>query len=161
MTLTYGEVADILKIVEASSLDEVVLELGDTKLIVRRGGAAGAATPALASSAAPVARAAANPAAAAQTAPQPSAVSASSLQTASTEIRAPMVGTFYRKPSPSDPVFIDVGSTVKAGDPLCLIEVMKLYNTITAPVAGTVEAILAYDAALVAFDQVLIRIKPD
>jgi len=162
VTLTYGEVADILKIVEASSLDEVVLELGGTKLVVRRGGSGGAIAPASVSATVPAARAAQAAATTAAPASAPSAVVATaSGQKAGTEIRAPMVGTFYRKPSPNDPVFVEVGSRVKAGDPLCLIEVMKLYNTIAAPVAGTVAAILADDAALVAFDQVLIQITPD
>ncbi|MDD9918418.1 MAG: acetyl-CoA carboxylase biotin carboxyl carrier protein, partial [Rhodospirillaceae bacterium] len=77
-----------------------------------------------------------------------------------TEVRAPMVGTFYRKPSPADPVFVETGQAVKKGDPLCLIEVMKLYTTIEAPIGGTVKAIGANDAELVAHDQVLFVIEP-
>lgn len=159
MTLTYGEVADILKIVEASTLDEVVLELGATKLVVRRGGAGTGQMLAPAPASAPRAAPQASGAPAAATAPAGPAAPAA-VASGGNEIRAPMVGTFYRKPSPNDPPFVEVGSRVKAGDPLCLIEVMKLYNTITSPVAGIVEAIMVDDAALVAFDQLLIVIRP-
>ena len=71
-----------------------------------------------------------------------------------------MVGTFYRKPSPAEPVFVETGQAVKKGDSLCLIEVMKLYTTIEAPIDGTVKAIGANDAELVAHDQVLFVIEP-
>ena len=71
-----------------------------------------------------------------------------------------MVGTFYRKPSPAEPVFVEEDQTVKQGDPLCLIEVMKLYTTIEAPIDGVVAAIGASDAELVAHDQVLFVIEP-
>ncbi len=75
-------------------------------------------------------------------------------------MRAPMVGTFYRRPSPQEPVFVEVGQKVSKGQPLCLIEVMKLFTTIEAPVAGTVEAIVADDGALVEFDQLLFHVRP-
>lgn len=71
-----------------------------------------------------------------------------------------MVGTFYRRPSPQEAVFVEIGQTVQKGQPLCLIEVMKLFTTIEAEVAGTVEAIVPDDGALVEFDQLLFRIKP-
>ena len=72
-----------------------------------------------------------------------------------------MVGTFYRRPSPDETPFVEVGARVEAGDPVCLIEVMKLYTTIEVPAAGTIEAIQAEDAALVEFDQLLFLIRPD
>lgn len=75
-------------------------------------------------------------------------------------LRAPMVGTFYRRPSPQEPPFVNVGSQIKKGDPLCLIEVMKLYTTIEAPADGVIELIGADDAALVEFDQLLFAIRP-
>ncbi|MGD9828663.1 MAG: acetyl-CoA carboxylase biotin carboxyl carrier protein, partial [Hyphomicrobiaceae bacterium] len=78
-----------------------------------------------------------------------------------TQVRAPMVGSFYRRPSPQEKPFVEVGSKVKKGDPLCLIEVMKLYTTIEAPVSGTVVAITAEDGKLVEFDQLLFVVKPD
>ncbi len=72
-----------------------------------------------------------------------------------------MVGTFYRKPSPDAPAFAEVGTRVSVGDPLCLVEVMKLYTTVSAEQAGTVVAVCADDATLVEYGEVLFVIEPD
>ena len=76
-------------------------------------------------------------------------------------VRAPMVGTFYRRPAPDEPPFVEAGQRVTEGQPLCLIEVMKLYSTIAAPADGVIDAIAADDASAVEFDQLLFVIKPD
>jgi acetyl-CoA carboxylase biotin carboxyl carrier protein len=73
-------------------------------------------------------------------------------------IRAPMVGTFYRAPSPGSPPFVDTGSRVKQGDTLCIIESMKMMNQIHADRAGVVEAILVENAQAVEFDEPLFTI---
>jgi acetyl-CoA carboxylase biotin carboxyl carrier protein len=73
-------------------------------------------------------------------------------------IQSPMVGTFYRSPSPSSPVFVEVGSHVKAGDVVCIVEAMKMMNQIEADHSGVVEAILVQDGEPVEFDQPLITI---
>ena len=73
-------------------------------------------------------------------------------------VTSPMVGTFYRSPSPGSPVFVEVGQNVKAGDVICIVEAMKMMNQIEADKAGTVEAILAEDGEPVEFDQPLITI---
>ena len=70
-------------------------------------------------------------------------------------IGAPMVGTFYRAPSPSSPAFVELGDRVKEGDTLCIIESMKMMNHIKADQAGTIEAILVANEAGVEFDQPL------
>jgi len=75
-------------------------------------------------------------------------------------IRAPMIGTFYRAPAPHLPPFVEVGASVKPDDTVCLIEVMKLFSTIRAGVAGKVVRILAQNAATVKRDQVLMLIEP-
>ena len=72
-----------------------------------------------------------------------------------------MVGSFYRCPSPDQPPFVEVGARVAPGDPLCLIEVMKLYTTIEATIAGTIKQIAVEDAQLVEFDQLLFVVEPD
>jgi acetyl-CoA carboxylase biotin carboxyl carrier protein len=69
-----------------------------------------------------------------------------------------MVGTFYRSPSPSSAVFCEIGTTVKAGDVLCIIEAMKMMNQIEAEVSGTVEAVLVENGEPVEFDQPLFSI---
>ena len=166
MALSFKEVAEILKLIDASDCEEVILELDGTRLVVRRNGSAPAAPPrADTPAAAPPAREAARAApAGAEAPPAPSASpvpAAPAVEAGLTEVRAPMVGTFYRRPSPDEPAFVEVGAKVSAGDPVCLIEVMKLFTTIEAPVAGTVEAIQTEDAALVEFNQLLFLIRPD
>jgi acetyl-CoA carboxylase biotin carboxyl carrier protein len=74
-------------------------------------------------------------------------------------VKSPMVGTAYRRPSPESPPFVEVGSQVKAGDKVLLIEAMKTFNDIVAPRAGTVTAILVEDAAPVEYGQPLIVIE--
>jgi acetyl-CoA carboxylase biotin carboxyl carrier protein len=73
-------------------------------------------------------------------------------------IKSPMVGTFYRSPSPSSPAFVEVGQHVKAGDVICIVEAMKMMNQIEADKSGVIEAILVDDAEPVEFDQPLITI---
>jgi acetyl-CoA carboxylase biotin carboxyl carrier protein len=73
-------------------------------------------------------------------------------------VKSPMVGTFYRAPSPSSPAFVEVGQHVKVGDVIGIIEAMKMMNQIEADHAGVVEAILAQDGEPVEFDQALVTI---
>lgn len=164
MSLSYGEVAQIVKILDASNCDEVVLELQGARLVVRRNGATGGSVVGPASTTAgagvssqPSDHASPNDTPAPSTAARPHDESPAA---AGHTVCAPMVGTFYRRPSPDDPPFVEVGNEVAAGDPLCLIEVMKLYTTIEATQAGTVEAILAEEGNLVEFDQPLFVIAP-
>lgn len=170
MPLSYSEVADIIKIIDASACEEVILELEGARLVVRRGGGtsqgSGGPPPTLPS--APTSTidtpksAAPTSAPAPKTNPSPSAPTALATEpSGNTIIRAPMVGTFYRRPSPDQPAFVEVGSKIKAGDPLCLIEVMKLYTTIESTVNGTISAIAAEEGNLVEFDQPLFIIQPD
>ena len=71
---------------------------------------------------------------------------------------SPMVGTFYRSPSPGSPAFVEVGQHVKVGDVLCIVEAMKMMNQIEADKSGVVEAILVEDGQPLEFDQPLITI---
>ena len=73
-------------------------------------------------------------------------------------VKSPMVGTFYRSPSPGSSTFIEVGQQVKAGEVLCIVEAMKMMNQIEADKAGTVSAILVEDGEPVEFDQPLVMI---
>ncbi len=139
-----------------TNVGEIEVKKGDLKVRVSRfGGAAPAAAPAFAApapaAAAPVAPPAAPPAAVA-----PAASDAASHPGA---VKSPMVGTAYRKPSPDAKNFVEVGSVVKAGDKLLLIEAMKTFNDIVAPKAGTVTAILVDDAQPVEFGQTLFVIE--
>ncbi len=153
MTVRYDEISEILKVIDSSSCDEFVLETGDVKLVVRRRGAAGPA-PAI------------EPARPLPAVPSPaqSAVgtAAPALHDGSTGVvTAPMVGTFYRSPSPGVAAFVEIGGKVKKGDTICIIEVMKLFTTIQAEWNGTVTEIGAENAKLVEYGQMLFVITPD
>ena len=76
------------------------------------------------------------------------------------EIKSPMIGTFYRSPSPDKPQFVKVGDTIKAGDVVCIIEAMKLFNEIEAEVSGKVVKVLVDDTTPVEYDQPLLLIDP-
>ena len=73
-------------------------------------------------------------------------------------LQSPMVGTFYRNPSPSSPPFVEVGKSVKKGDVVCIVEAMKMMNQIEADKSGKIEAILVEDGQAVEFDQPLFTI---
>jgi len=75
-------------------------------------------------------------------------------------IKSPIIGTFYRKPSPDKPVFVEVGSTIAEGNVLCVIEAMKLFNEIESEVSGKIVKILVDDASPVEFDQPLFLVDP-
>ncbi|HEY1729750.1 MAG TPA: acetyl-CoA carboxylase biotin carboxyl carrier protein [Candidatus Baltobacteraceae bacterium] len=142
--LNYDDVRKILAILDASTLDEVHIEIGNFKLDVRRRGAS-----------APLPAAQAKPPPAPAKAP-PSVV----LAPGQFALTAPMLGTLYRAPSPDAPPFIQVGGVVSADDTLCIIEVMKLMNTIKAEKPGRVAAIVAENGTLVEFGQTLIVFDP-
>ena len=75
-------------------------------------------------------------------------------------IKSPMIGTFYRKPSPDKPLFVEVGDDVQIGKVVCIIEAMKLFNEIESEVAGKVVKILVEDATPVEYDQPLFLVDP-
>jgi acetyl-CoA carboxylase biotin carboxyl carrier protein len=102
-----------------------------------------------------------------QAAPAPAPAPAAPAQTAEDkaaanyiEIKSPMIGTFYRSPSPDKPQFVKVGDTIKAGDVVCIIEAMKLFNEIEAEVSGKVVKVLVDDMTPVEYDQPLLLIDP-
>lgn len=76
------------------------------------------------------------------------------------EVKSPMIGTFYRKPSPDKPTFVEVGDTIKPGDVVCIIEAMKLFNEIEAEISGKVVKVLVDDSSPVEYDQPLFLIDP-
>ena len=75
-------------------------------------------------------------------------------------IKSPIIGTFYRKPSPDKPMFVEVGKTIAKGDVLCVIEAMKLFNEIESEVSGKIVKILVDDTSPVEFDQPLFLVDP-
>ena len=158
MSLTYDEIAEIIKLIDSSSCDELVVETGDIKLVVRRNGtSAGATAEYVERGSAPVTVSPAAPRKARAAAPKVAAADAAAGQI---EVAAPMVGTFYRAPNPEARAFVDVGDVVGVGDPLCLIEVMKLFTTINAEVAGRIVQIGAENGELVEYGRTLFVIEP-
>lgn len=75
-------------------------------------------------------------------------------------VKSPIIGTFYRKPAPDKPAFVEVGATVKTGDVLCVIEAMKLFNEIESEVSGKIVKVLVDDSSPVEFDQPLFLVDP-
>jgi acetyl-CoA carboxylase biotin carboxyl carrier protein len=154
VSLKYEEVAEILKIIDSSSCDELIVETGDMKLVVRRNAAPGQIAP-VADRAVSAAPAVAMPQPV--RAGQPAKPGKTSGQM---EVTAPMVGTFYRSPSPDAPPFVEIGTIVHAGQPLCIIEVMKLFTTINSEFAGRVVQIGAEVGDLVEYGVTLFVIEP-
>jgi acetyl-CoA carboxylase biotin carboxyl carrier protein len=169
MGLTDEDVREILRIIDESQLDELRIEMPDFQLHVRRGGAPPVEEPpvrpaaAAAASAEPAAAAAPAPAPAPATGPAAPATGANgaSPRDGAAAIEAPMLGTFYRASSPGDTPFVEVGAKVEADTVVCLIEVMKMMNSIKAGVAGTVVEVCADNAELVEYGQPLFRVVPD
>jgi oxaloacetate decarboxylase (Na+ extruding) subunit alpha len=136
-------VREILEMVEASGVDEVVIEEGDLKVTVRKAGVAAAGP-------APAAPAAA-----------PSAADTDAEADGFYVVRSPMVATFYRASSPATPPFVEVGDRVSKGQTLCILEAMKLMNELSTDVAGVVRAITADNGAAVEYGQPLFHIEPE
>ena len=146
------KIKKLIELVEESGITE--LEVQEEEGTVRISRAAPAVAPAaIQYAAAPVA-----PVAAPAAAPAPAAA-APAAEVSGHQVRSPMVGTFYRSPSPEAKAFVEVGQTVKVGDALCIVEAMKMMNRIEADKAGVVKAILVNDGEAVEFDQPLIVIE--
>ncbi len=168
MGLTHKDVETILSLIENSGYDEIKLEFDDFKIEVRKSVAEGAgprraaapepaaAAPAPAQPVAPTAPAVPPQSAAAQPRPADDRIPEGCVA-----IRSPILGTFYRAPSPEKAPFVEVGSRVGAEDSVCLVEVMKLFNSVPAGQAGVIEEIRAQNGALVEFGEVLMILRPD
>ena len=137
-------VKDILGMIEESEVDEVVIEEGDLKITVRKSGMEAAAP--------------------APAAPQPAAAAVAEAPDGGADgfhvVKSKWVATFYRSPSPQSPYFVEVGDTVEAGQTLCILEMMKMMNELTADVAGVVREILVENGETVQYGQPLFAIEP-
>ncbi len=148
-------VRSIANLLAETNVGEIEIKKGDLKIRVSRQVSVAAAPAPVAMAAPPMAASPAPaPAAAPAAPPAPSAASAHP-----GAVKSPMVGTAYRKPSPDAKNFVEVGSVVKTGDRLMLIEAMKTFNDIVAPKSGLVSAILIEDGQPVEFGQTLFVIE--
>lgn len=167
--LTQNDVERILEIVDQLNDIEVHLEVEGMKLHVRKfsdptlGGMAPPVAPQQVSIAhQPQAALPMGQQPARSTAPAPAVIPAAAAADAGLlEIRAPMLGRFYSAPSPSEPAYVQVGTKVRPDDTVCMMEVMKLYNTVPAGVTGTVVEILVESGTMVEEDAVLFRVRPE
>lgn len=144
------KVKKLIELLEESDIAEIEIKEGEESVRISRISTSVPAPMAYQAPAAPAPVAAVAPAAA----PEIAAPAANNAN----DVHSPMVGTFYRSPSPSSPPFVEVGTHVKVGDVVCLVEAMKMMNQIEADHAGVVEAILVQDGEPVEYDQPLIRI---
>ncbi|MBD1260115.1 acetyl-CoA carboxylase biotin carboxyl carrier protein [Maribacter polysiphoniae] len=153
------EIQSLIKFVAKSGASEVKLETDDIKITIRTGSATSGHETTYVHQV-PVAQATMAPVAA--EAPAPTAADQSKAEEDSKfiTIKSPIIGTFYRKPSPDKPSFVEVGSTIAKGDVLCVIEAMKLFNDIESEVSGKIVKILVDDASPVEFDQPLFLVDP-
>lgn len=154
------KIKKLIELVEESGISELEISEGEESVRISRNSTVVAA-PAHAQMYAPAPAAPAAPAPAAATAVE--APEAQATTTPSTpaghSVLSPMVGTFYRAPSPDAKPFVEVGQSVNVGDTLCIVEAMKMMNQIEADKAGTVVAILAEDGDAIEFDQPLVIIE--
>ena len=169
------EIQDLIKFVARAGVTEVEIEQKEFKLTIKSEMPKGrgkkeeqvvqtiqvpAAIPQMVQAApvaaAPVAAPAAPAATAAPAAPAPAAEDTSNL----IEIKSPMIGTFYRRPSPDKDVFAEVGDVIKPGDTVCVIEAMKLFNEIESEVQGKIVKVLVDDNSPVEYDQPLFLVDP-
>ncbi|MEZ4793652.1 MAG: acetyl-CoA carboxylase biotin carboxyl carrier protein [Gelidibacter sp.] len=156
------EIQNLIKFVAKSGASEVKLEMDDIKITIKTGGEdkgealtyvqqVPMSTPVPQQPQAPV-----------TTTPQAPAAPVASADDNSkyVTIKSPIIGTFYRKPSPDKPVFVEVGKTIKEGDVLCVIEAMKLFNEIESEISGKIVKILVDDSSPVEYDQPLFLVDP-
>ena len=134
MPLDDDDVREILRIIDESDLDELRIETGELSLHVMRGGA----VPAAAAEVEPIVEEAGD----------------------GVTIEAPMLGTFYRSPAPGEASFVEVGSTVEPDTIVCIIEVMKMMNSVHAGVAGTITEICVENGEHVEYGARLFRVEP-
>lgn len=162
--MDFKQIQELIKLVNKSNLSEVSIEEKDFKITIKQKEevvqqtvmAAPVAAPVVAPVAAPAAPAAA-PAAAAP-APAPAAVAEDTSKYVT--IKSPMIGTFYRRPAPDKPVFVEVGDEVTPGKVVCIVEAMKLFNEIESEVKGKIVKVLVEDQSPVEYDQPLFLVDP-
>jgi acetyl-CoA carboxylase biotin carboxyl carrier protein len=154
MNMDIRKIKKLIEMLEESNLGEIEIKEGEESIRISRGGGAAPGTHQYKAAPAQM-MAAPAPAAAPVAAP----VDTKPAIPAGHMVTSPMVGTFYRAPSPNAASFVEIGNTVKVGDTLCLIEAMKILNTIEADKAGTVKAILKENGQPVEFGEPLFVIE--
>jgi acetyl-CoA carboxylase biotin carboxyl carrier protein len=161
MSMDIKEIQNLIKFVAKSGASEVKLEMEDVKITIRTGSGKTETTILQASPVQGLQQQVAVPAAPQQAAPaEVAAPVAESQDSKYITVKSPIIGTFYRKPSPDKPNFAEVGTEISVGDTVCVIEAMKLFNEIESEVAGKIVKVLVEDSSPVEFDQPLFLVDP-
>ena len=154
------EIQDLIKFVAKSGVNEVEIEQKDFKLTIKTDSAQDANRQVYVQTAAPLAAAPAQIAAPVAAAPVASSAAPVAEVSNLITVKSPMIGTFYRKPSPDKELFVSVGDEVTEGKVVCVIEAMKLFNQIESEVSGKIVKVLVDDATPVEYDQPLFLVDP-
>lgn len=162
------EIRDLIDFISKSGLNEVNIETEELKLKVKRD--ADVKTQVIESPAVQAVQSipvASNPVAApvgapekAETAPAGAPAKETDSNNNYVEIKSPMIGTFYRSPNPDSDVFVNVGDSITAGQPVCIIEAMKLFNEIESEISGKIVKVLVENSSPVEYDQPLFLVDP-
>jgi len=154
------DIQNLIKFVAKSGASEVKLEMEDIKITIKTGSEKTETTivqqAPMGLPQVPVAAQVATPSAAAPTASEAAVLESSKY----IEITSPIIGTFYRKPSPDKPVFVEVGDSINPDTVVCMVEAMKLFNEIESEVSGKIVKILVEDGTPVEFGQPLFLVDP-
>lgn len=165
MDLSYDDVLEILDLVENSNIEYLEVEIGTTKIVANKNAQPTGLAPAI--SASEGARAAeerptprVTPTQEAPAPAKPSPVNSPQIDESLVQVNAPVVGVFYRQSEPGAPPYVELGSKVDEGSTLGLLEVMKMFTSVTSPVEGEIVEIKAHNNDFVEFEQVLFVIRP-
>jgi acetyl-CoA carboxylase biotin carboxyl carrier protein len=161
--MEYKQIQELIKAINKSNISELSIEEGDFKITIKQAQTITetqvvAYQPQMQPVAMPqpVAQPQIAAAPAAPAAEKPAATAAANTVT----VKSPMIGTFYRSPSPDKPSFVNVGDEIRAGQVVCIIEAMKLFNEIESEVSGRIVKVLVDDASPVEYDQPLFLVEP-
>lgn len=153
------EIQALVKLVSSSKVDHLEIDRQDFSIKIKKNSSK---TEVISVAPAPMTAAPAPVVAAAPSAQAPSSAPESAAEPAvsGVEIKSPMIGTFYRSPSPDKPNFVEVGDEIRVGQTICIVEAMKLFNEIESEVAGRVVKVCVDDASPVEYDQPLFIVEP-
>ena len=157
------DIQNLIKFVAKSGASEVKLEMDDVKITIKTGAEENRETTyiqQLPMQGMQQSQPMAAPAAAPQSSEAPAPAAAPAEDSKYITIKSPIIGTFYRKPSPDKDPFVEIGQNIKEGDVLCVIEAMKLFNEIESEVSGKIVKVLVDDSSPVEFDQPLFLVDP-
>lgn len=161
--MEYKQIQELLKAVNKSNISELSIKDGDFEITIKQATAEAPITAIPVAQYQPMPQAAPVAAAVAAPAPAPAApaapVAEAPAATGGKVIKSPMIGTFYRSSSPDKPPFVGVGDEIKAGDVVCIVEAMKLFNEIESDLGGRIVKVLVDDGTPVEYDQPLFIVE--